>query len=43
MKHLVHPIPQFDDDDELPLTRENVELVLDEMRPYLKADGYDSV
>ena len=25
--------------DELPLTRENVELVLDEMRPYLKADG----
>lgn len=28
-----------DDDDELPLTRENVERVLDEMRPYLKADG----
>jgi hypothetical protein len=27
------------DDEELPLTRENVELVLDEMRPYLKADG----
>jgi hypothetical protein len=29
----------FDDDDDLPLTAENVELVLDEMRPYLKADG----
>ena len=29
-----------DDDDELELTRENVELVLDEMRPYLMADGY---
>lgn len=28
-----------DGDDELPLTRENVELVLDEMRPYLKSDG----
>lgn len=27
------------DDDELPLTSENVELVLDEMRPYLQADG----
>jgi len=29
----------LDDDDELPLTRENVELVLDEMRPYLQSDG----
>lgn len=29
----------YDDDDELPLTRENVELVLDEMRPYLESDG----
>eukprot|EP01041_Mallomonas_annulata_P007930 gene7930-16236_t len=29
----------MDDDDELPLTRENVELVLDEMRPYLQSDG----
>ena len=29
----------IDDDDELPLTRENVELVLDEMRPYLESDG----
>lgn len=29
------------DDDELELTRENVELVLDEMRPFLKADGGD--
>ena len=28
-----------DSGDELPLTRENVELVLDEMRPYLKSDG----
>ena len=28
-----------DDEDELELTRENVELVLDEMRPYLMADG----
>lgn len=28
-----------DDDDELPLTRENVEKVLDEMRPYLQSDG----
>lgn len=28
-----------DDDYELPLTRENVELVLDEMRPYLQSDG----
>ena len=28
-----------DDDEELTLTRENVERVLDEMRPYLKADG----
>ena len=31
----------LDDDDELELTRDNVELVLDEMRPFLKADGYD--
>ncbi|KAJ1435110.1 NifU-like domain-containing protein [Ochromonadaceae sp. CCMP2298] len=30
-----------DEDDELPLTVENVEKVLDEMRPYLKADGGD--
>ena len=30
---------QDDDDDELELTRENVEMVLDEMRPYLQADG----
>lgn len=29
-----------DDENELELTRENVELVLDEMRPYLMADGY---
>ena len=28
-----------DDDEELTLTRDNVERVLDEMRPYLKADG----
>ena len=28
-----------DEDDELELTRDNVELVLDEMRPFLKADG----
>mmetsp|Transcript_22764 Transcript_22764/g.21999 ORF Transcript_22764/g.21999 Transcript_22764/m.21999 type:complete len:231 (-) Transcript_22764:303-995(-) len=28
-----------DDDDDLELTEENVELVLDEMRPFLKADG----
>ena len=28
------------DDYELSLTRENVELVLDEMRPFLQADGY---
>ena len=27
-------------DDFLPLTYENVELVLDEMRPYLMSDGY---
>jgi hypothetical protein len=27
------------DDYELALTRENVELVLDEMRPFLQADG----
>ena len=27
--------------DDLPLTAENVEMVLDEMRPYLKADGGD--
>mmetsp|Transcript_15968 Transcript_15968/g.14444 ORF Transcript_15968/g.14444 Transcript_15968/m.14444 type:complete len:237 (+) Transcript_15968:84-794(+) len=27
------------DEDELPLTRDNVEKVLDEMRPYLKSDG----
>ena len=31
----------LDDDYELELTRDNVELVLDEMRPFLKADGYD--
>ena len=31
------------DDYELELTRENVELVLDEMRPFLKADGYDGL
>ena len=30
-----------EDEEDLPLTRENVELVLDQMRPYLKADGYD--
>mmetsp|Transcript_19145 Transcript_19145/g.26147 ORF Transcript_19145/g.26147 Transcript_19145/m.26147 type:complete len:243 (-) Transcript_19145:104-832(-) len=30
-----------DDDYELPLTVENVEKVLDEMRPYLKSDGGD--
>jgi len=29
-----------DDDYELPLTRDNVEKVLDEMRPYLQSDGY---
>jgi len=28
-----------EDDYELPLTRENVEMVLDEMRPYLQSDG----
>eukprot|EP00607_Mallomonas_marina_P003719 CAMPEP_0182427702 /NCGR_PEP_ID=MMETSP1167-20130531/18997_1 /TAXON_ID=2988 /ORGANISM="Mallomonas Sp, Strain CCMP3275" /LENGTH=164 /DNA_ID=CAMNT_0024610131 /DNA_START=277 /DNA_END=771 /DNA_ORIENTATION=+ len=28
-----------DDDYELPLTRDNVEKVLDEMRPYLQSDG----
>ena len=28
-----------DSDDELPLTLENVEKVLDEMRPYLQSDG----
>lgn len=28
-----------DDEDDLPLTAANVEMVLDEMRPYLKADG----
>jgi lysyl-tRNA synthetase class 2 len=34
-------LKKFDeDDDELPLTRANVEIVLDEMRPFLKADGY---
>jgi len=27
------------DDGPLPLTLENVELVLDEMRPYLMSDG----
>jgi hypothetical protein len=32
--------PVDEGDDELPLTRENVELVLDEMRPYLQSDGY---
>ena len=32
-------IRQDDDDDDLELTRENVEMVLDEMRPYLQADG----
>lgn len=29
-----------DDDEELPLTIENVERVLDEMRPYLQSDGF---
>lgn len=28
-----------DEDDVLPLTLENVEIVLDEMRPYLMSDG----
>lgn len=27
------------DDEELSLTKENVEIVLDSMRPYLKSDG----
>jgi len=31
----------IEDEEDLPLTRENVELVLDQMRPYLKADGGD--
>lgn len=39
----VSPVPTSTDESgdstELPLTRENVELVLDEMRPYLLADG----
>lgn len=28
------------DDGPLPLTLENVEMVLDEMRPYLMSDGW---
>ena len=32
-------VVNYDDDEELTLTRDNVERVLDEMRPYLKADG----
>lgn len=31
--------PDDDDDAPLPLTLENVEIVLDEMRPYLMSDG----
>jgi len=40
------PMPSSGDDDDddeydLPLTRDNVEKVLDEMRPYLQSDGGD--
>jgi hypothetical protein len=31
-----------EEDGPLPLTIENVEMVLDEMRPYLMSDGYFS-
>lgn len=31
------------DEFELSLTRENVEIVLDEMRPFLQADGYITI